>query len=55
MKKERKCLKKKTSSNDFLIGFRLAAINNRLSMEISKDEKEELEAEYDRLIELKNK
>jgi len=53
--KRKEMPKEKNSSNDFLIDFRLAAINNRLSMEISKDEREELEAEYDRLIELKNK
>ena len=42
--------KANTSSNDFLIEFRLASINNRLAQEISKEEREELEAEYNRLL-----
>lgn len=39
------------SSNNFLIEFRLTAINNRLASEIPKEEREELEAEYERLLE----
>lgn len=47
--------KEKSASNDFLIDFRLTAINNKLASEISKDERRELEAEYDKLLEQKNK
>lgn len=44
-------LKENKSSNNFLIEFRLTAINNRLASEIPKEEREELEAEYKRLLE----
>ena len=46
----REKLKENKNSNDFLIEFRLTAINNRLASEIPKEEREELEAEYERLL-----
>lgn len=41
--------------DNYLIDFRLSTINSRLAMEISKDEREELELEYERLLLLKKK
>lgn len=46
----REKLKENKNTNDFLIEFRLSAINNRLASEITKEEREELEAEYERLL-----
>ncbi|MDY6065341.1 MAG: ATP-binding cassette domain-containing protein [Finegoldia sp.] len=40
----------KTGSDNFLKDFRLAAINNRLTMDISQEEREKLKAEYDKLL-----
>ena len=42
------------NSKDLLIDFKINSINNRLSMEISKEEREKLEEEYIRLLEEKN-
>lgn len=53
-KKQKEKAKENISNNDFLIEFRLTAINNRLSMEISKEERENLLEEYDRLLKQKN-
>lgn len=44
-----------SSSDDVLIDFRLASISSQLAMDISHDEKEALEAEYDRLLKQKNR
>ena len=39
-----------TTSDDFLLAFRLTAISNCLTKEISKEEREELEVEYKKLM-----
>ena len=52
-KKRNREAKENISSNDFLIDFRLTAINNRLAMEISKEERENLLDELERLLEQK--
>ncbi|MGO4988749.1 ribosomal protection-like ABC-F family protein [Gallicola sp. Sow4_E12] len=49
-KKSQERSKTNTTSDDFLLEFRLSSINNRLAQEISKEEREELEAEYKNLI-----
>lgn len=39
--------------DEYLINFRLSSINSRLSMEIPKDERESLEEEYLKLVEMR--
>ena len=50
---------KKTSINKerdiLLLDFRISSISSRLAMEISKEEREKLEEEYNNLMEEKNK
>ncbi|MDO5028614.1 MAG: ATP-binding cassette domain-containing protein, partial [Bacillota bacterium] len=45
--------KQNKDKNNFLLDFRLSSINNRLAMEISKEERDELESEYKKLLEEK--
>ena len=54
-KKSKERTSMKTTSDDFLIDFRLTSISNRLVQNISKEEREELEAEYEKLIQQKEK
>ena len=42
-----------TTSDDFLLEFKLISINNRLAQEISKEEREGLEIEYHKLVQQK--
>ncbi|MGE9896236.1 ribosomal protection-like ABC-F family protein [Anaerovoracaceae bacterium SGI.195] len=54
-KKRQEEKKINTSADDFLLEFRLTSINNRLTQDIPKEEREELEAEYNKLLQQKKK
>ncbi|NLM06252.1 MAG: ABC-F family ATP-binding cassette domain-containing protein [Tissierellia bacterium] len=45
----------KADEDSYMIDFRLSSINSRLTMDISKEERESLEEEYKELIRLKKK
>jgi len=47
--------KEGSTQEDLLIDYRLASINSRLSQEISKEERQELEIEFNRLLEQKRR
>lgn len=55
LKKRQEEKKRNTSADDFLLEFRLTSINNRLTQDIPKEEREELEAEYSKLLQQKKK
>lgn len=54
-KKRKEEKKTNSSSEDFLLEFRLASINSRLTQDIPIDEREQLEAEYKKLLQHKKK
>lgn len=51
---KKKSRKDNTNEDKFIIDFKLSTINSKLTMEIPKEEREELEEEYERLLLLKN-